>query len=298
MFKKISVKVTVYVNVLLLIVMVVGAWFIVSQQSRHLEQQLLERGKIEAVLGARFTGRILEEAIDNGVFSVKDAFDTEYEEIPGFEPAKYHTRYDFYLDKALLAIEDEFLKDESVVFAVAVDVNGYLPTHNTLYQQPITGDVEKDKTGNRTKRIFNDSVGLSAAQNLEEGFLQVYARDTGETMWDISAPIIVKGKHWGGFRIGFSLAKVNQQKMVLQQSLMIMLMAILVISIVAVVVTVGRALKPLETLTQAASDLADGKVDEVITAESTDEVGKLADALERLRVSLKAAMDRLRKKNS
>lgn len=298
MFKKISVKVTVYVNVLLLIVMVVGAWFIVSQQSRHLEQQLLERGKIEAVLGARFTGRILEEAIDNGVFSVKDAFDTEYEEIPGFEPAKYHTRYDFYLDKALLAIEDEFLKDESVVFAVAVDVNGYLPTHNTLYQQPITGDVEKDKTGNRTKRIFNDSVGLSAAQNLEEGFLQVYARDTGETMWDISAPIIVKGKHWGGFRIGFSLAKVNQQKMVLQQSLMFMLMAILVISIVAVVVTVGRALKPLETLTQAASDLADGKVDEVITAESTDEVGKLADALERLRVSLKAAMDRLRKKNS
>ncbi|WP_321532423.1 HAMP domain-containing protein [uncultured Desulfuromonas sp.] len=298
MFKKIGVKVTVYVNVLLLIVMVVGAWFLVGQQSQHLEQQLLERGKIEAILGARFTGRILEEAIDNGVFSVKDAFDTEYEEIPGFVPAKYHTRYDFYLDKALLAIEDEFLKDESVVFAVAVDVNGYLPTHNTLYQQPITGDVEKDKTGNRTKRIFNDPVGLNAAQNLEEGFLQVYARDTGETMWDISAPIMVKGKHWGAFRIGFSLAKVNQQKMLLQQSLMITLLTILVISIVAVVVTVGRALHPLEKLTQAASDLADGKVDEAITAESKDEVGKLADALERLRVSLKVAMDRLRKKKT
>jgi len=298
MFKKISVKVTVYVNVLLLIVMVVGAWFIISQQSQHLEQQLLERGKSEAILGARFTGRILEEAIDNGVFSVKDAFDTEYEEIPGFEPAKYHTRYDFYLDKALLAIEDEFLKDESVVFAVAVDVNGYLPTHNTLYQQPITGDVEKDKTGNRTKRIFNDPVGINAARNLEEGFLQVYARDTGETMWDISAPIMVKGKHWGGFRIGFSLAKVNQQKMMLQQSLMLTLLGVLVVSIVAVVITVGNALKPLEKLTSAALDLADGKVDNEIKVESADEVGKLADALERLRVSLKAAMDRLRRKSS
>ncbi|PLX95324.1 MAG: HAMP domain-containing protein [Desulfuromonas sp.] len=298
MFKKISVKVTVYVNVLLLIVMVVGAWFIISQQSQHLEQQLLERGKSEAILGARFTGRILEEAIDNGVFSVKDAFDTEYEEIPGFEPAKYHTRYDFYLDKALLAIEDEFLKDESVVFAVAVDVNGYLPTHNTLYQQPITGDVEKDKTGNRTKRIFNDPVGINAARNLEEGFLQVYARDTGETMWDISAPIMVKGKHWGGFRIGFSLAKVNQQKKVLQQSLMLTLLGVLVVSIVAVVITVGNALKPLEKLTSAALDLADGKVDNEIKVESADEVGKLADALERLRVSLKAAMDRLRRKSS
>lgn len=298
MFNKISVKVAIYVNILLLIVMVAGAWFIISQQSLSLEQQLLQRGKTEAILGARITGRLLEEAIDNGVFNVKDAFDTEYEEIPGFEPAKYHTKYDFYLDKALLAIEDEFLKDEDVVFAVAVDKNGYLPTHNTRYQQPITGNVEKDKIGNRTKRIFNDPVGIKAAQNIEEGFLQVYARDTGEKMWDISSPIMVKGQHWGGFRIGFSLIKTNQQKAALQQSLMITLLAILIISVIAVVVTVGNALKPLERLTQAASDLADGKIEEEIKSESADEIGKLADALERLRVSLKAAMDRLRKKSS
>jgi HAMP domain-containing protein len=298
MFKKISVKVSVYVNILLFIVISVGAWFIVSQQSEKLEQQLLERGKIEAILGARITGRILEEAIDNGVLSVKDVFDTEYKEIPGFDPPKYHTEYDFYLDKALLSIEDEFLKDESVVFAVAVDVNGYLPTHNTRYQQPISGDVEKDKVGNRTKRIFNDPVGIKAAQNLEEGFLQVYERDTGETMWDISAPVMVKGKHWGAFRIGFSLAKTEQQKEALQKSLFFTLMSILTISIIAVIIAVGNALKPLGKLTQAASDLADGKVENPIKAESADELGKLADALERLRISLKAAMERLRKKDS
>jgi len=298
MFKRISVKVTIYVNILLLIVMVVGAGFIISQQSTSLEQQLLERGETEAILGARITGRILEEAIDNGVFSVGDAFDTEYEEIPGFDPPKYHTKYDFYLDKALLSIEDEFLKDESVVFAVAVDKNGYLPTHNTRYQKPITGDVNKDRVGNRTKRIFNDPVGIKAAQNVKEGFQQVYARDTGETMWDISAPIMVKGKHWGGFRIGFSLIKTDMKKAALQKSLLITFAAILVISIIAVIATVGSSLKPLERLTKAASDLADGKVDDPIKTESADEVGKLADALERLRVSLKAAMDRLRKKSS
>jgi HAMP domain-containing protein len=298
MFKKISVKVSVYVNILLFIVISAGAWFIVTQQSEKLEQQLLERGKIEAILGARITGRILEEAIDNGVLSVKDVFDTEYKEIPGFEPPKYHTEYDFYLDKALLSIEDEFLEDESVVFAIAVDVNGYLPTHNTRYQQPISGDVEKDKVGNRTKRIFNDPVGIKAAQNLKEGFLQVYERDTGETMWDISAPIMVKGKHWGAFRIGFSLAKTEQQKEALQQSLFLTLMSVLIISIIAVIVAVGNALKPLGKLTQAASDLADGKVENPIKVKSADELGKLADALERLRISLKAAMERLRKKNS
>jgi HAMP domain-containing protein len=298
MFKKISVKVSVYVNILLFIVISAGAWFIVTQQSEKLEQQLLERGKIEAILGARITGRILEEAIDNGVLSVNDVFDTEYKEIPGFDPPKYHTEYDFYLDKALLSIEDEFLKDESVVFAIAVDVNGYVPTHNTRYQQPISGDAEKDKVGNRTKRIFNDPVGIKAAQNLKEGFLQVYERDTGETMWDISAPIMVKGKHWGAFRIGFSLAKTEQQKEALQQSLFLILMSVLIISIIAVIVAVGNALKPLGKLTQAASDLADGKVENPIKVESADELGKLADALERLRISLKAAMERLRKKDS
>jgi methyl-accepting chemotaxis protein len=33
--------------------------------------------------------------------------------------------------------------------------------------------------------------------------LQTYRRDTGELMHDISAPIYVKGRHWGGFRIGY-----------------------------------------------------------------------------------------------
>lgn len=33
--------------------------------------------------------------------------------------------------------------------------------------------------------------------------LQTYRRDTGEIMHDISAPVMVKGRQWGGFRIGY-----------------------------------------------------------------------------------------------
>jgi methyl-accepting chemotaxis protein len=36
--------------------------------------------------------------------------------------------------------------------------------------------------------------------------LQTYKRDTGEVMHDLSAPIYVNGKHWGGFRIGYRSA--------------------------------------------------------------------------------------------
>jgi len=292
-FKKVGVKVAVMANLVLLVVMAAGTWYIVDQQGQSLETQLLERGRIEALVGAKLIGKVMDEAIDNGVFSVKDAFDANYVPIPGFDPEKYHTRYDAYLDKAILAMEDEFLQDDSVVFAVAVDVNGYLPTHNTRYQQPITGDQQKDLVGNRTKRIFNDPVGIRAAQNLEPLLRQVYSRDTGETMWDISSPIMVKGKHWGGFRIGFSLKKTLEAKSDLTVTLSAIMFGILMLSTILVFIIVNGALAPLGRLTRIAGELADGRVDEKIEKPSDDEIGQLADVLERLRVSLKAAMDRI-----
>ncbi len=296
MFNKISVKVAIMVNLILFFVVAAGAYYIADQQSRSLESQLSERGKIESIIGAKQIGRIIEEAIDNGVFSVNDTFDTDYVMIPGFEPPKYHTKYDSYLDKAILSLQDEFLKDDSVVFAVTVDINGYLPTHNTRYQQPITGDQQKDLTGNRTKRIFNDEIGLAAARNTKLAFQQIYNRDTGEKMWDISSPIYVKGKHWGGFRIGFSLNKTEQAKAALQSKLFGIMGVILIISLVMVFFVVNSTLKPLTELTEKASELADGKVEEKIEIKGNDEIAKMADVLERLRVSLKAAMDRLKKK--
>ncbi|HEX9023978.1 MAG TPA: methyl-accepting chemotaxis protein, partial [Geobacteraceae bacterium] len=71
------------------------------------------------------------------------------------------------------------------------------------YSQPLTGDVKKDKDGNRTKRIFNDRTGIRAASNQEPFLLQTYMRDTGEVMNDMSTPIIIGGKQWGGVRIGY-----------------------------------------------------------------------------------------------
>jgi methyl-accepting chemotaxis protein len=61
----------------------------------------------------------------------------------------------------------------------------------------------KDKDGNRTKRIFNDRTGLRAAINEDAFLLQTYMRDTGEVMNDMSTPIVIAGKHWGGVRIGY-----------------------------------------------------------------------------------------------
>jgi methyl-accepting chemotaxis protein len=294
--ERVAVKVTLYVNLLLFVVMGAGAAYMIINQGAALEAQLLERGKTESMTGAKMTGVLIEEAIDNGVFTIRDAFDTAYEKIPGFNPPKFHTKYDFYLDKALLGVEDEFLKDNSVIYAVAADVNGYVPTHNTRYNQPPTGDPEKDLILNRTKRIFSDKVGLAAVQNLNLGFLQVYSRDTGEAMWDISSPIMVKGKHWGGFRIGYSLEKINAAKFRMMISTLLIMGAIFLISFILVFITVQRSLLPIKELTDTSIRIVEGQINQKIVVKGNDEIGKLADALERLRFSLKTAMDRLARK--
>jgi len=295
-FNKISVKIAIMVNLILLVVIVAGAFFLIKQQASSLEAQLLERGKIESIVGAKLISRVIETAIDNSALTLEDAFDTDYELIPGFNPEKYHTKYDAYLDKMILAMQDEFFRDESVVYAVTVDANGYLPTHNSKYQQPITGDHDKDLEGNQTKRIFNDSVGLSAAHNKQPGYQQIYNDDTGAVMWDISSPIIIKGEHWGGFRIGFSMDKTLQAQQKLTNTLMLIMAVILIVSLIVVFWVVNNSLKPLVHFTALASELADGNVDQQIESKGQDEMAQLADVLERLRVSLKAAMDRLSKK--
>ena len=140
-----------------------------------MEDSTLEKARLAAALGARQYGDTFDNAIDSGLLTVNDVFDRTYVEIKGWnwgDKPKFHTRFDAFCDRAVLIFQDKFLETEDFLFAVGVDDNGYLPTHNTRYQQPLTGDPEKDLVGNRTKRVFNDPVGLAAAKNTEPGLLQ------------------------------------------------------------------------------------------------------------------------------
>lgn len=290
---RIGMKVSMIVNAFILLILSVGTYVLIAKQSASLEAELLNRGRIQSIVGAKMVGQILEEAIDNGVFSVSDGFDTHYEKIADFDPPKFHTKYDFYMDKAILALEDEFLDDQSIVYAVAVDTNGYLPTHNTRFQQPITGDQAKDKFGNRTKRIFDDPVGIKAARNADKGLLQVYKRDTGETMWDVSSPIFVKGKHWGGFRIGLSLSAIDAATTQLTHTVFGIMATILVLSLSLIFIIVNHFLAPIKTLSNTANNIAAGnQLDDEIVKTNNDEVGELQGALDRLRMSMVIALRR------
>ncbi len=294
---RLSLKISLTLAVLLLVLTTGAAAIITLKQTQQMEELTLEKARMAATLGARQYGDTFDNAIDSGLLTVNDVFDRSYVEIKGWawgEKPKFHTRFDALTDRAVLVFQDKYLENEDFVFAVGVDVNGYLPTHNSKFQKPLTGNPEKDLAGNRTKRIFNDPVGLAAAKNTEPSLLQVYSRDTGEVMWDVSSPVLVKGKHWGGFRVGVSMERMGAQKKALIITLAAIFAAFAVITILTMYLVVERAMRPVVELTAAAESISMGDgLDTAIKPQSTDEIGQLTKAVERLRVSMKAAMSRL-----
>jgi methyl-accepting chemotaxis protein len=148
--------------------------------------------------------QLFEQAINDGRISQVALFSDRYEPIANTNPQKYHTSFDRFTDEYLPAIQEPILSRHSnILFAGAVDCRGYFPTHNRKYSQPLTGDYARDLINNRTKRIFKDRTGSRCGSNTAPVLLQTYKRDTGEIIHDLSVPIFVHGRHWGGFRIGF-----------------------------------------------------------------------------------------------
>lgn len=290
-----EMKITLAASTLLTAMVVMTAACLYGLQAAGIEDRFFSKSKTLSQIGAQGVGRVIEQGIEKGIFTESEVFETEYQQIAGFTPPKYHTRYDAYLDREILQFQDTFLNDADILFAVAMDTNGYVPTHNSRFQEAPTGDSHKDYLGNRTKRIFTDAVAVNAVQNRSEVLVQPFRFDSTEEAWDISSPIFVNGKHWGAFSIACRAEALQRQKTSLLRVLLTGSVLFLVISVTAVFWIVRKATRPLVELTAKASHLADGDIKQKISSQQKDEVGQIADALERLRISLKAAMDRLKK---
>ena len=154
--------------------------------------------------GAAAIARQFESDIQAGRISLGDLFDRQYQPIANSFPAKFRTRFDSYADQVLPTLQEPLLKrHEGLVFAIASTPEGYVPTHNAAFNHPPTGDRTVDTAKSRSKRLFNDRTGIRCGSHQQPLLLQTYMRDTGELMHDLSVPILVQGRHWGGLRLGY-----------------------------------------------------------------------------------------------
>jgi hypothetical protein len=182
--------------------------------------QFLARARAEDdrfVAAARDTasriGASLDQAIAAGTLSSSAPFDSRYKPVPGSDPAQFTTSFTEPADRLMRPFLDSALAfDRNVIGVLAVDRNGYAPTHNTnVSQVQRAGDAAWNAKHCRNRRLFDDRAGLAAGRSTRSSMLQSYERDMGggERMMikEADAPIMVGGRHWGALRIMFRDAK-------------------------------------------------------------------------------------------
>lgn len=222
------------------------------------------------------------------------------------EHKRYHTKFDGYTDThGIQQVEDAILGSSSgFLYASGIDRRGYVPTPHKKYAQPPTGDVVHDRAVSRAKRKYEDpeQEGESPEQLAAAGYMGDqtvvldYHRDTGEAIWDVVAAIRVHGQHWGAFRVGVVRDQLDVRTADLVLALgRVLGFAVLLLS-AAIFLAMRRAIRPLRELACTATLLSkthDGaELEKSIRATSSDEVGQMARALERLRQSLRVAFRR------
>jgi putative methionine-R-sulfoxide reductase with GAF domain len=299
-------KIIVVMIAVLAPILIASAFFTVQTQRQDLEDLLLERAEASAITGAETIGHLFENAIENGDLTEEQVFDRDYEKFWEFDPSddpnydpetdpdpgafdKYHTAYDSYTDENWQELIDSYLTSEDILFAAPADINGYVPTHNSRYSKD-DGSVAYD----RTKRIFDDPVGIAASRNTEPVLKQVYSRPgTDQTIWDVSSPIYVNGEHWGAFRVGVELAE-NQSRVVAATWRSVISTSVVFLAVIIFAWFFGNYIsKPIVRLTNAAAQAAGGKLDQEIHVSGEDELSVLADAFNQMNSQLRETLGSL-----
>ncbi len=133
-----------------------------------------------------------------------NVFDENYKPIPNTNPQKFTTAFSDAMIQELQQYVDKVLKEiPGGVYCIPVDRKGFLPVHHSHVSKPVTGNYEVDLLESRNLRFFFATrCDKRRVTSTAPMLFQTYMRDTGEVMNDLSMPITVNGRHWGGIIVG------------------------------------------------------------------------------------------------
>jgi methyl-accepting chemotaxis protein len=175
-----------------------GSVLTMEGQSQHARMQCTAQDAAYHIAG------LFEAAVNEGDISEIELFDCGSQPAVETDTAEHRTRFDGFGDQVLTAVQEPILElNPEIIYAEPVDKNGRFPTNNRQFPKDLTDDHHADPDNDRTRWIPSDATGNRCASNTEPFLLQTYKCDTGEVVHDISVPIYVNDRHWGGFRIGY-----------------------------------------------------------------------------------------------
>ena len=154
------------------------------------------------------TGLFTRE-LDTGRLTEDDLFDEDYQVIPGSNPVQVMTRFTLMADRIMPPLIEAALQfDPRVVYCVATDRNGYLPTHTGAYSRPQGSDPLWNHANCRNRRTYQDRTNIRASANHGLPFLlQTYRRNMGGGVFAVvkhaSVPVIIRNRHWGAVCLAY-----------------------------------------------------------------------------------------------
>ena len=163
----------------------------------------------KATMAAERVAVLFEDAVSLNELTEEDLFDREHELVPNTDPQQFIAKFTDFSDQKISPLIEEIVSsDERIAWCAATDNTAYIATNIKKVSQPQGDDPVWNMANCRNHRYFRDLTGTRVAKNQEPLLLQTYQRDMGGgvfvPMKDISSPIFVNGRHWGGFRIGYT----------------------------------------------------------------------------------------------
>lgn len=165
------------------------------------------RGELENVLEILEKRRDqVEVELDRLMSSGVNMFDRNHQPIPGTNPVKYDVSYARPLQRACQQMIDAWAREnDGALYCLPLDNKGYVAVHRSELSQEVTGDPKVDLARSRHMRFFQDRE----IPHMGRFRLQSYLRDTGEVMFNLSVPIHVQGKFWGGLFMGLPASRLG-----------------------------------------------------------------------------------------
>jgi HAMP domain-containing protein len=124
----------------------------------------------------------------------------------------------------------------------------------------------------------------------------VYLKELNAECYDIT--VGVEEGSLGFIHVGMKHSYVVETVGQTSRYIIISILAVTVVGIVIVYFISNKIIKPIIRLAERASEISQGKLEEKINVATNDEINYMAEAVERLRESLKIALTRLDKTKS
>ena len=233
-------------------------------------------------------------------------------------PPRYHVGWDRTLETSGIAqIQDAIMNagDGGRGYAYASGmIDGYVPVSHAKYNYPPIGDVE---CTDLIKTNCGHDVAYSRAKQKYLGQEQIFASGSPVAGWrpylrnghrsiDVFSPIDIvdadgKVAHWGGFRVGVILDRVDEHHRELTTRLAWLFGAVSILMIAMLYFIIDLKLFPLERLSDltlwmgTTNDPKD--LDQAVKSkrrrngEPKDEIERMAKGVNQMRISLKGAME-------